>query len=91
MQGKGRLQVGADADITVFDPAQYSEGIPYVLAHDVFVVKDGQVQDGGAGAGVAAAGGGWGRSDAWPARRQARLRVQGQFARRIQYIGAASP
>ncbi|MDP4819912.1 MAG: amidohydrolase family protein, partial [Saprospiraceae bacterium] len=42
MRGKGRLQVGADADITVFDPNKitdkatfkglaYSEGIPYVL------------------------------------------------------------
>jgi dihydroorotase len=56
MQSKGRLQVGADADITVFDadrvidratfenPAQYSEGIPYVLVNGTFVVKDGQVQ-----------------------------------------------
>jgi len=58
VQSKGRLQVGGDADITVFDPervidratfenpAQYSEGIPYVLVHGVFVVKDGRFQDG---------------------------------------------
>ena len=56
IQSKGRLQVGADADITVFDadrvndratfdnPAQYSEGIPYVLVNGAFVVKDGQLQ-----------------------------------------------
>ena len=56
IQSKGRLQVGADADITVFDadrvidratfdnPAQYSDGIPYVLVNGAFVVKDGQLQ-----------------------------------------------
>jgi N-acyl-D-aspartate/D-glutamate deacylase len=55
IQSKGRLQVGADADITVFDadrvidratfenPAQYSDGIPYVLVNGAFVVKDGQL------------------------------------------------
>lgn len=52
MRLKGRLQVGADADITIFDPAtvidkadfkglQYSEGIEYVLINGVFVVKKG--------------------------------------------------
>jgi N-acyl-D-aspartate/D-glutamate deacylase len=58
IQTKGRLQVGADADITVFDPdkvidratfdnpAQYSEGISYVLVNGTFVVKDGRVQEG---------------------------------------------
>ena len=58
IQSKGRLEVGADADITVFDPdrvtdkatfenpAQYSEGIPYVLVAGVLVVRDGKLVDG---------------------------------------------
>jgi dihydroorotase len=58
IQTKGRLQVGADADITVFDPervidkatfenpAQYSEGIPFVLVNGTFVVRDGKLQEG---------------------------------------------
>jgi N-acyl-D-aspartate/D-glutamate deacylase len=58
VQSKGRLQVGADADITVFDPervidratfdnpAQYSEGIPYVLVKGMFVVRDAKLVDG---------------------------------------------
>jgi N-acyl-D-aspartate/D-glutamate deacylase len=58
VQTKGRLQVGADADITVFDPdkvidratfdnpAQYSEGISYVMVNGTFVVKEGRVQEG---------------------------------------------
>jgi dihydroorotase len=53
---KGRLKVGADADITVFSaervkdmatfekPAQYSEGIPYVMVNGVWVVKNGELQ-----------------------------------------------
>jgi N-acyl-D-aspartate/D-glutamate deacylase len=56
LPNKGRLQVGADADITVFDPqhvidratfenpAQYSEGIPYVMVNGVWVVKNSQVR-----------------------------------------------
>jgi N-acyl-D-aspartate/D-glutamate deacylase len=56
IQSKGRLQVGADADITVFDPvrvtdratfdnpAQYSDGIPYVLVNGAFVVRNGEKQ-----------------------------------------------
>jgi dihydroorotase len=55
---KGRIRVGADADITIFDPArvidkatfddplQYSEGIPFVLVNGVVVVKDSQLVDG---------------------------------------------
>ena len=55
---KGRIRVGADADVTVFDPArvidkatfdeplQYSEGIPFVLVNGVVVVKDSQLVDG---------------------------------------------
>ncbi len=55
MKRKGRLSPGADADITVFDPATvvdqatYSEpatpsaGIPYVLVNGVFVVRDSEL------------------------------------------------
>jgi Amidohydrolase family len=52
---KGRIKVGADADITVFNPAtvidkatydhplQYSEGIIFVLVNGVPVVRDGKL------------------------------------------------
>ena len=55
---KGRLEVGADADITVFDanrvidratfekPLQYSDGIRFVLVNGVAVVNDGKLVDG---------------------------------------------
>lgn len=54
MKNKGRIQVGADADITVFDPGTiadkatfekglaFSEGIHFVLVNGVFVIKEGQ-------------------------------------------------
>src|SRR5207302_4824686 len=55
---KGRVRVGADADITIFEPEkvidkatfdeplQFSEGIPFVLVNGVAVVKQGQLVDG---------------------------------------------
>lgn len=58
MKNKGRIRIGADADVTIFDPAQvidtasyeepakYSAGIKYVLVNGVLVVKDSQLQSG---------------------------------------------
>jgi len=58
MKRKGRIQVGRDADITVFgaddiiDTADfehdlsYSEGVRYVLVNDEFVVWDGELVEG---------------------------------------------
>ena len=57
LSNKGRLQTGADADITIFDaaqvrdratfenPAQYSDGILYVMVNGVWVVKRGILQE----------------------------------------------
>lgn len=58
MRLKGRLQVGCDADITVFDPEtvtdtaefgkelSFAEGVPHVLVNGTFVVRDGRTVDG---------------------------------------------
>jgi N-acyl-D-aspartate/D-glutamate deacylase len=55
---KGRIRIGADADITVFDPErvidkatyeeplQYSAGIQFVFVNGVAVLKDGQLVEG---------------------------------------------
>jgi dihydroorotase len=52
MRAKGRIKVGADADLTIFNPATvidratfeqpalYSEGIKHVLVGGIFVVRD---------------------------------------------------
>jgi len=57
-RNKGRIRVGADADITVFnpdtiidkatyeEPLQYSEGIEFVLVNGTPVVKDGKLVEG---------------------------------------------
>jgi len=54
MRFKGRIQVGADADITVFDPNKiidkatfekglaFSDGVQFVLVNGVFVLKEGK-------------------------------------------------
>ena len=54
MRFKGRIQVGTDADITVFDPNKivdkatfekglaFSEGVQFVLVNGVFVLKEGK-------------------------------------------------
>ena len=57
MRQKGRLKIGADADISVFDPArvidkatfekpaQYSDGFRYVIVGGTFVVCDGKLRE----------------------------------------------
>jgi N-acyl-D-aspartate/D-glutamate deacylase len=57
-KNKGRIRLGADADITVFDanrvidratyeePLRYSEGIQFVFVSGLAVVKNGQLVDG---------------------------------------------
>jgi dihydroorotase len=56
MKNKGRIKIGADADLVLFDPAkvkdeatfqnpaQYSTGIPHVIVAGVPVVANGAIQ-----------------------------------------------
>lgn len=57
MKKKGRLRVGADADIAIFDADRVidratfkkllpSEGIRYVLVNGVVIVRNGVLQEG---------------------------------------------
>src|SRR5687768_9705082 len=58
MKNKGRVRVGADADLVVVDPArvidkstyeqpaQYAEGITHVLVNGVVIIKNGELQTG---------------------------------------------
>jgi dihydroorotase len=67
MRNKGRIREGADADLTIFDPAtvadastydapaKYSTGIRYVLVNGVPVVSEGKLREVAPGRAVRAA------------------------------------
>jgi len=58
MRQKGRIQVGADADITIFNAAKiidkasfekglsFSEGVEFVIVNGTFVLKNGKTVTG---------------------------------------------
>ncbi|MDX1406207.1 MAG: amidohydrolase family protein [Woeseiaceae bacterium] len=58
METKGRLQIGMDADVTVFDPttiqeratyanpAQMTEGVSHVIVNGMLVLDDGEIVEG---------------------------------------------
>ena len=58
MKNKGRVRAGAGADLVVFDPArvidkstyeqpaQYAEGVKYVLVNGVVIINNGELQTG---------------------------------------------
>ena len=58
MRNKGRIKIGADADLVAFNPdrvidkatfenaAQYSEGIEHVMVGGVFVMRNGKFVEG---------------------------------------------